>query len=249
MGFNGQWQGDMVLQDFQCWWTGHFLLRAVPCIIAWGIWITRNRYIFHDSHIPMEAVVAQIAAIIQHFRAPEQIPKIRRVREELIDKDIPWGYFDGASQAHQLNCGGGGVLYKSEDHFFHFSAGLGRGSNNYAELMTLRLLLLFTLEQGCLSLQVFGDSMLVIEWEKENVQCHVMILIPILEEVIHLKQQFNHISFTHVYRERNRVADQLSKEATLWHMDLGIWRITTYSHEGSYSYYHRPFHETALEQF
>ena len=90
--------------------------------------------------------MAQIAAIIQHFRAPEQIPKIRPVREELIDKDIPWGYFDGASQAHQLNCGGGGVLYKSEDHFFHFSAGLGRGSNNYAELMALRLLLLFALK-------------------------------------------------------------------------------------------------------
>ena len=95
--------------------------------------------------------------------------------------------------------------------------------------MTLRLLLLFTLEQGYLSLQVFGDSMLVIEWEKENVQCHVMILLPILKEVIRLKQQFNHISFTHVYRERNRVADQLSKDATQWHMDLGIWRITTYS--------------------
>ena len=103
------------------------------------------------------------------------------MREELIDKDIPWGYFDGASQARQLSFGGGGVFYKSEDHFFHFSAGLGRGSNNYAELMALRLLLLFTLEQGCVSLQLFGDSMLFIEWAKENVQCHVIILIPILE--------------------------------------------------------------------
>ena len=110
------------------------------------------------------------------------------MREELIDKDIPWGYFDGASRAHQLSCGGGGVLYRSENHFFHFSAGLGRGSNNYTELMALRLLLLFALEQGCLSLQVFGDSMLVIEWAKETVQCHVMILLPILEEVIRLKQ-------------------------------------------------------------
>ena len=90
--------------------------------------------------------------------------------------------------------------------------------------------------------------MLVIEWAKENVQCHVMILLPILEEVIRIKQQFDHISFTHVYRERNRVADQLSKEATQGHLDFGIWRITSHSHEGSYSYYHRPFRETALEQ-
>ena len=188
MGFNGGWQGDSALQAFQNWWTGHHTLRAVPCIVAWGIWITRNRIIFQDCHILMEAVVVHIVAIIHHFRALEKIYKIRPVREELIDKDIPWGFFDGASQDHQLSCGGGGVLFKSEDHFYHFSAGLGRGSNNFAELMALRLLLLFALEQGCLSLQVFGDSMLVIEWEKENFQCHVMILLPILEEVFRIKQ-------------------------------------------------------------
>ena len=164
--------------------------------------------------------MAQIIAIIQHFREPEKTLKNRPVREELIDKAIPWGFFDGTSQDRQLSCGGGGVIFKSESHFFHFLVGLGRGSNNYAELMTLRLLLLFALEQGCLSFQVFGDSMLVIEWAKETVKCHVMILLPILEEVLRLKQQFIHISFTHVYRERNGVADQLSKEAT--QLEFGI---------------------------
>ena len=190
--------------------------------------------------------MAQIVVIIQHFREPEKIHKHRPVREELIDKAIPWGYFDGASQARQMSCGGGGVLYKSETNYFHFSAGLGKGSNNYAELMSLGLLLLFSLEQGCLSLQVFGDSMLVIEWEKETVQCHVMILLPILEEVFRIKQHFNYISFTHVYRERNGVADQLSKEATQWHLVFGIWRITVHSGEGSFSYYHRPFNDSVL---
>ena len=87
----------------------------------------------------------------------------------------------------------------------------------------------------------------MIDWAKENVQCHVMILLPILEEVIRLKQQFNHISFTHVYRERNGVANQLSKEAT-WHLDFGIWRITVHSREGSFSYYHRSFHDAVMDQ-
>ena len=88
--------------------------------------------------------------------------------------------------------------------------------------------------------------MLVIEWAKETVQCHVMILLPILEEVFRIKHQFNHISFTHVYRERNGVADQLSKEAL--HLDYGIWRISVHSCEGSFSYYHRPFHEEGIDQ-
>ena len=44
------------------------------------------------------------------------------------------------------------------------------------------------------------------------------------------------------------MADQLSKEATQWHLDYGIWRISVHSREGSYNYYHRPFHEEVLEQ-
>ena len=170
--------------------------------------------------------MAQIVAIIHHFREPEKLLKHRPVREELIDKALPWSFFDGASQDRQLSCGGGGVLYKSESHYFHFSVGLGRGTNNYAELMTLRLLLLFALEQVCMSLQVYGDSLLVIEWAKELIQCHVMLLLPILEEVFLLKQQFNYLSFTHVFRERNGVADQLSKEALQRPIDFGIWKIT-----------------------
>ena len=54
--------------------------------------------------------MAQIVAIIQHFREPEKPLKHRPVREEHIDKAIPWGFFDGASQERQLSCGGGGVL-------------------------------------------------------------------------------------------------------------------------------------------
>ena len=90
--------------------------------------------------------------------------------------------------------------------------------------------------------------MLVIEWEKETVQCHVMLLLPILEEVLRIKQQFNYIYFTHVFRERNGVADQLSKEASQWHIDFGIWKITEHSRVGSSSYYHQPFYDTVLVQ-
>ena len=61
-----------------------------------------------------------------------------------------------------------------------------------------------------------------------------------------MRQQFIHISFTRVYRERNGVADQLSKEAT--QLEFGIWKITVHSSKGSYSYYHRPFHEAVLGQ-
>ena len=184
--YNLEWHGHTVLEAFQNWWDAHHTpaLRATPCIFAWGIWITRNKVIFQDCRIPLDIVAAQIVSIVQHFKAPVKASRTRGTQEEQIEKNIPWGYFDGASQDQQMTCGGGGVLYKTETHSFQFSAGLGRGTNNYAELMTLRLLMLFALEHGCLSLQVFSDSMLVIEWAKEILQCHVMRLLPILEEVI-----------------------------------------------------------------
>lgn len=192
--------------------------------------------------------MAQVVAISHHFRARVKTPKHRPVRIEQIDKGIPWGFFDGASPVDQRSCGGGGVLFKSEEHFFHISAGLGRGTNNFAELMSLRLLLLFALEQGCLSLQVFGDSSLVINWANGAAQCNVLNLVAILEEIQLIKQMFNSISFTHVYRERNGVADRLSKEAAQRPLALGIWQITVHSPVGTYSYYHRPFHEEEIEQ-
>jgi ribonuclease HI len=44
---------------------------------------------------------------------------------------------------------------------------LGQGTNNYAELLTLKLLLLFAKEKELLHLQIFGDSMISINWARK----------------------------------------------------------------------------------
>ena len=56
----------------------------------------------------------------------------------------------------------GACLYLNQSHFFQISLGLGTGTNSYAELMTLKLLLCFSNERNCRHLQVYGDSMVVI---------------------------------------------------------------------------------------
>jgi len=129
-----------------------------------------------------------------------------------------------------------------ESHSYKFAVGLGDGTNNYAELMALKLLLLLAVEKGCRTLQVFGDSLLVIGWAQAMVCCGIMRLLPILEEVHRLTIHFDSIFFKHVYKERNHLADNLSKEATL--RPFGQWFIIEQGAEGEYRYYHRPFHET-----
>ena len=125
-----------------------------------------------------------------------------------------WGYFDGASQGQPVKCEGGAVLRFSGEYFFHFYVGLGAGTNNFAELFTLKLLFLFTLENGCMRLQVFGDSMIILNWIKE-LQCyHTMRLVPILYDALDIKNHFENITFTLVYRERNGLEYRISKEGT-----------------------------------
>ena len=81
-----------------------------------------------------------------------------------IDRTSPWGFFDGASQ--NKFCGGGAILYLAENHSFELIAGLLEGSNNYAKLLNLKLLLTYAVEKGCRTIKIFGDSLNVINWIK-----------------------------------------------------------------------------------
>jgi hypothetical protein len=107
--------------------------------------------------------------------------------------------------------------------------------------MALKLLLLFSIEQGCRTLQVFGDSLVIINWINEKHRCQVSRLLPLLEDVIRIKNIFDTISFSHIYRERNQLADRLSKEAT--QLDYGQWYIAEITPTGTRGFYHRPFNE------
>ena len=63
-----------------------------------------------------------------------------------IDRSMPWGFFDGEAQNNL--CGGGAILFLSENHSFELMVGLGEGSNNYVELMSLKLLLILQQRKG-----------------------------------------------------------------------------------------------------
>ena len=94
--------------------------------------------------------------LAKHLR----IKKQREILELEIDRSSPWGFFDGASQNNL--CGGGAILYLAENHSFELIFGLGEGRNNRAELLSLKLLLIFAAEKGCNNLKVFVDSLNVI---------------------------------------------------------------------------------------
>ena len=156
-----------------------------------------------------------------------------------MDKSNPWGFFDGAAQNNV--CGGGDFLYVSDTHFYEIVARLGEGSKNYAELMCLKLLLIFAAEKGCRIINFMGDSMNVINWIKGSQQCRILRLENILQSIKDILSTFTLFSCQHIYRENNVKADVALKAGL--QLALGQWLIREHCGDIIQEFYHRPFIE------
>jgi hypothetical protein len=116
--------------------------------------------------------------------------------------------------------------------------GLGLGTRKYAELMSLKLLLLFVGEKGVKSIHIFGNSLNVINWVRKTQKCHNIQLITLLEDIFILLGAFDMVCVRHVYRELNMAADSLYKEGL--QLGLGQWIIIEDPLGKKYEYYHQP---------
>jgi ribonuclease HI len=56
-----------------------------------------------------------------------------------------------------------GFVFLNDSHFFEFKEGMGRGTNDFAELLALKFFIFLATEKGVKNLQVFGDSLVVID--------------------------------------------------------------------------------------
>ena len=124
-------------------------------------------------------------------------------------------YFDGASNA--LRRGVGAILISPKGNHFPFTAKLSFDStNNVAEYEACVMGLQAAIEKKIKKLTVYGDSALVIyqlngEWETRDSK-----LVPYQEFIKGLIEQFEEITFKHLPREENYLADALATLATMF---------------------------------
>jgi len=236
-----QWSGVSIGAAWEDWWRRTTIQKHkyLPLLVIWGIWLARNKAIFNDKPSLPEITAVQSVGLFkslpEHLRAAKQ----RRVLDVEIDRSRPWAFFDGASQNNM--CGGGAVLYLSDSHSFTISMGLGEGSNNFAELLSLKLLLLFALEKGCSDITCFGDSLNVINWIKQTQDCRNLRLGNLLADIQLIILRFDNFACRHVYRENNEEADRASKEGL--QKALGTWYVTESVDGRVQGFFHRPFME------
>ena len=114
---------------------------------------------------------------------------------------FPFGFFDGAAAN---NIGGVGFcLYLNESHSFEFPMGAGTCTNTRAELIALWALLHITQLMGIPLLNIFGDSDVIINWEKGKDALNPPDLSHWCTDTRSLISCFHRLAFSHTYREHN----------------------------------------------
>ena len=80
------------------------------------------------------------------------------------------------------------------------------------------------------SLWTIGDSKVLIDYVNQKVTINVNSIIQWMERIKTLKESFEEISFHHVYREKNIVANQLSKEGLDVRYGVMFYQFTSLEH-------------------
>jgi probable phosphoglycerate mutase len=122
--------------------------------------------------------------------------------------------FDGCSKGNPGKAGSGAVIYKNKSEIWGKSLFIGdKNTNNEAEYMGLIIGLEEAINIGIKDLYVEGDSLLVIKQMKGLYKVKAENLYKLYEKAKKLEKQFTSVSYNHVYRDKNKRADELSNMA------------------------------------
>jgi ribonuclease HI len=122
--------------------------------------------------------------------------------------------FDGCSKGNPGLAGAGAVIYNLDDEYWADSFFVGENfTNNFAEYTGLILGLQKAKALGIKQLKVEGDSLLVINHMKGLYKCKSNNLIDLYKKASELASHFEIIDYEHIFRSKNKRADELSNMA------------------------------------
>ena len=133
----------------------------------------------------------------------------------------PCGFFDGATAG---NIGGAGfVIHLNATYFISFSLGCGRSTNTRFELLALWAILKVNKLMGIPMHLIFGDSLVIISWLNRLASLNVPSLSHWCDDILSMLRFTPSVIFKHIYREHNKQADGLSKQAMKMDMGFGFF--------------------------
>ena len=161
----------------------------------------------HGDKVTLETPVEII-----HFSFSPHVPEIsNEARSQVKRVQI---YADGGSRGNPGPSASGYVIYDDRRReLVYRGVYLGVTTNNQAEYTALKLALEEASRFGARDVEVYMDSLLVVNQMKGIFKVKNRDLWPIHDALKQLTQQFRRVTFTHVPREHNRLADAAVNEA------------------------------------
>jgi len=138
---------------------------------------------------------------------------IRKVKIQPITQFEYVLFFDGCSKGNPGPAGAGAVIYHNDIEIWSDAIFVGkRETNNVAEYSGLICGLEEAVRQNIKQISVKGDSELVIKQVNGVYKVKSPAMIPLYTRVKELQKKFERIEFVHVYRDKNKRADELSND-------------------------------------
>jgi ribonuclease HI len=120
---------------------------------------------------------------------------------------------DGGSRGNPGPAGYGVRIQPERSDPIDLKQSLGTCTNNVAEYSALLAALRWAAANGCTSLHVKSDSLLLVQQMKGVYKVKHPGLQPLFEEARMLARQVGRVTYEHVRREFNKDADRLANEA------------------------------------
>lgn len=123
-------------------------------------------------------------------------------------------YTDGGARGNPGPAGIGVAIYDHQKQLIAtISKYLGEATNNQAEYQAVIFALLHAKELKATELNFFLDSELVVKQLNGQYKVKNKDLASLFLEIHNLSINFKKITYQHIYREQNTVADKLANEA------------------------------------
>ncbi|CAL2271126.1 unnamed protein product [Prunus armeniaca] len=172
-------------------------------------------------HLVARADPAVKGQAVADFLADHPIPVDWEISDDLPDEQVffadispAWMMFFDRS-ARKDGAGAGVVFLSPERHVLPYSFFLSAlCSNNVAEYQALIMGLQMVVEMKISSLEVYGDSMLVINQLLTHYEVRKDDLIPYHQMATQLLERFDFVTLEHVPRKDNQMADALALGAS-----------------------------------
>lgn len=137
---------------------------------------------------------------------------LHNICERLDDNNPIKLFVDGAADLHTKTAGIGGVFYRNGEELYSFSEFIGSATNNEAEYKALIKGLEESLKLNISNIEIFADSELVVKQINGDYKVKNERMQKLHKTANSLLDKINSWSINHIRREKNSVADKLSKE-------------------------------------